>query len=174
MHSFHTLITQNWMNRGVFCWVLFKMFTSGLRMKIKSAIWNKMYSKNYSYLKIGQWRGLWAAEGGLDSALVTGVQSHSWVWSLWDQYSATPQICRFTFSQNLNARLEYILKAIILRGISSELVVRRALSLDSAMHLTTSLAWNVHSDFLDKAYYTAKTTECQVPLERNRPAVWQG
>lgn len=94
------------------------MFTFGLRMKIKFATWNKTYFKNYSYLKTDQWRGLWAAEGGLDSAQVTGVQSHSSVWSLWDKYSAAPQICRSTFSQNLDARLELTLKAMILRGIS--------------------------------------------------------
>lgn len=52
-------------------------------------------------------------------------------------------------------------------------VVRSALSLDSAKHLTASLAWNVHDDFLDEAY-KAKTTEWQVPLEGNRPAVWHG
>ena len=118
MHSFHTFITQNWMNR-FFCSDFSKMFTFGLRMKIKFVTWNKTYFKNYSYLKIGQWRSLWAAEGGLDSAQVTGVQSHSLVWSLWDKYSAAPQICRSTFFQNLDARLEYTLKAMILRGISS-------------------------------------------------------
>lgn len=35
-----------------------------------------MYFKNYFYLKIGQWRGLYgSAEGGVDSAEVTGIQN---------------------------------------------------------------------------------------------------
>lgn len=69
-----------------------------------------MYFKNHCYLKIGQWRGLSTAEGGLDSAQVTGIQSllpvQNLVGSLSDKYSAAPQICRSTFSQNVDARLE--------------------------------------------------------------------
>lgn len=52
-----------------------------------------MYFKNYCYLKIGQWRGLYgSAEGGVDSAEVTGIQNllpvQYLVCSLSDKYSA--------------------------------------------------------------------------------------
>lgn len=68
-----------------------------------------MYFKNYFYLKIGQWRGLYgSAEGGVDSAEVTGIQNLLPVqyFSLSDKCSAADmQVWRSTFSQNVDARL---------------------------------------------------------------------
>lgn len=118
MHSFHTLITQNWTNR-FFAQIFSKMFTFGLRMKIKFATENKTYFKNYSYVKIGQWRGLWAAEGGLDSAQVTGVQSHSLVCLFEISIQPPHRYADPCFPKIWMQDLSNTLKAMILRGISS-------------------------------------------------------
>lgn len=154
----------------VLFWLRFpKTFTFGPRMKHETKCVFKM-------MVVWKYGGVEGCEllRGLDSVLLTGVGSHHSIWSIWDKNSAVPQICRCMSPQNLDARLEHALQAMILRGISALHPINSTLSLNSEKHLTASLAWNVHSAFLDWAHAaktTSPTAELQVPLGGNTAAL---
>lgn len=143
---------------------------SPLDQEWKNKIW---HMKQYVFKVIVVWKqgGAQGCEPlrGLDSVLWTGVWSHHSVW-----FEVRTQLSHRYADARLPKIWMQALQAMILRGISELHPVNSTLSLDSEKHLTASLAWNVHSAFLDWTH-AAKTTspaaELQVPLNGNTAAL---
>jgi len=70
-----------------------------------------------------------------------------------DKYSAVSQIRRSTFSENLDARLKYTLKATILRGISAAASIQECSKPRFSKALNWELSLKHAQQFLRRSIY---------------------